>query len=124
MYLLDSVNSTVQILYVALLTLLKSVLADTLANTISIALGVITHPLVVAYIISILVKYPASVSFRTNVCSESVFPRFLIRSLIHSPVNFVDERLTVINQLVHLRDDSLEQFSNIFSIPTTIDVSK
>ena len=113
MYLLDSVNSTIQILYVASVTLLKSVLDATLAYLIPTASGVITHPLDVAYIISILVKYLASVLFRVNVCSETFFPRFLTRSLRHSLVNIVDERSTDFNQLVHLIEARLSQSRNI-----------
>jgi hypothetical protein len=121
-YLLDSVSSIAHILVVELP---EARLSDDKIFTNSIGLTLVSVQfLISAPIIPDLVKYPANVAFRVNVCSESTFPRLLTRSLMQSLVNFVDEILTDFSQLVHLRDVSEEQPANISVILSTIEVSQ
>ena len=107
MYLLDSVSSMAHILVVELPEARLSV-DKIFINSIGLMLVSIQF-LTSAPIIPDLVKYPANVAFRVNVCSESTFPKLLTKSLIHSLVNFVSAIVTDLSQLVHLRDVNEEQ---------------
>ena len=107
--MLDSVSSIAHILVVESAIPLKSSIDVTLTKSTLTTVGVTAQFLISAPTIFALVKYPANVAFRVNVCSESTFPRLLTRSLTHSLVNLVAEISTDFNQLVHLRDVSLEQ---------------
>ena len=65
--------------------------------------------LISATIACFVSKYPDKVEFNVSLLGTLTFPRLLTSSLIHSLVNLVDEISTDRNQLVHLRDVSLEQ---------------
>ena len=120
--MLDSVSSTTHTLLVESPEARLSV-DKTFINSIALTL-VSVQFLIDAPIIFDLVKYPANVAFRVNVCCSATFPRLLTSSLIHSLVNFVDEISTEGFQFFHLRVASLEQPLNTSGISATNEVSK